>query len=207
MILRNAKAEALKDAPNAWPGTIEIEGFNYARLGGITFDSGNDIRHREVDWFREWLSKQEHYSPQPYEHLANVLRNTGHQNLSTQILYTGKERERSETPWSLSSGWQTLLYLFIGHGYVVSRVLLWALGAVALGMGFLRVSGQYADHHMKYWGLAYSINMLIPILELHRHHTDCIDLEGRVRVYFYFHKAFGYILSLFLIGAMTGLVK
>jgi len=59
---------------------------------------------------------------------------------------------------------------------------------------------------MKYWGLAYSLDMLLPIIELHKPHYD-IKLEGWVRVYFYAHKVLGYILGLFLIAGLSGLTK
>jgi len=59
---------------------------------------------------------------------------------------------------------------------------------------------------MKYFGMAYSIDMLLPIIELDKSHYD-ISLEGWVRVYFYVHKIFGYVLALFLIAGLSGLTK
>lgn len=76
----------------------------------------------------------------------------------------------------------------------------------------LRVSRQYRkkdrNHKdLKYWGLAYSIDMLLPIIHLRKYHYDKIELEGGVRVYFYIHKILGYALALFIITGLTGIVK
>jgi hypothetical protein len=76
----------------------------------------------------------------------------------------------------------------------------------------LKVSKQYCKKDRNYkdlkcWGLAYSIDMLLPIIHLRKHHYAEIELEGWVRVYFYGHKILGYALALFIITGLTGIVK
>ena len=92
---------------------------------------------------------------------------------------------------------------FVYHNFYV---LPWVLFLCGLGMLTLHRSGQDVAHRMKYWGLCYSIDMLLPIIELHKPHYD-IALEGWVRVYFYVHKIFGYLLASFLIAGLSGLTK
>ena len=70
----------------------------------------------------------------------------------------------------------------------------------------LHLSGQDVAHRMKCWGLWYSLDMLLPIIELDKSHYG-IPLEGWVRVYFYVHKIFGYVLASFLIAGLLGLTK
>ena len=108
--------------------------------------------------------------------------------------------------------WLTALWIFIGYGYCIHYALFWALGLVILGTIVLRVSRQYRNKErnhkdLKYWGLAYSIDMLLPIIHLRKYHYDEIELEGGVRVYFYIHKILGYALALFIITGLTGIVK
>jgi hypothetical protein len=50
-------------------------------------------------------------------------------------------------------------------------------------------------------------HLLKTVLELRKHHSDKIELEGWARGYFYVHKAFGYVLALFLIAGLSGLAK
>ena len=221
LTLWSVTAGAIQDAHNAWPDTLELNGFTYGRWVGFTGGETHDVMHqRDVGWFIEWLSKQAEYSPQPYEYLAKVLYEEGHKAAAREILYAGKERERSkacrsknprqpdacdlsELPWL----WLSILKVFIGYGYYVGFTFRWAIGATIIGMGVLKISGQGQKHKMKYCGLAYSIDMLLPIVELRRYHFDKIDLEGWARVYFYCHKVFGYVLALFLAAGLTGLVK
>jgi hypothetical protein len=59
---------------------------------------------------------------------------------------------------------------------------------------------------MRYCRLVYSLDIFLPVVCLRKSHED-IDLEGWVRIYFYVHKIFGYILASFLIAGLSGLTK
>jgi hypothetical protein len=48
--------------------------------------------------------------------------------------------------------------------------------------------------------------LLLPIIRLREKHYQ-IDLESRVRYYFYLHKIMGYVLASFLIAGIAGLTK
>jgi hypothetical protein len=209
LTLRGVTAGAIQDAHNAWPDMLELDGFTYERLGGLVIQGEAEMGERPVSWFKAWLEKQPHYAPQPYEQLAKVLRDAGHQDKAKDILHASKWREHAETTrWWQPAWWGlTFQWLFIGYGYYEGLTFFWAIGATIIGMGVLKISGQGQKHKMKYCGLAYSIDMLLPIVELRRYHFDKIDLEGRARVYFYCHKVFGYVLVLFLVAGLTGLVK
>jgi hypothetical protein len=221
IILRSVTAGSVQDAHNAWPNRVELDGFTYGRLSGFTVDKTREVMSpRDSEWFIRWLAKQTDYSSQPYEYLAKILREEGRQDAAKEILHAGKERERSiacrsknpkepdacdlsELPWL----WLSILKVFIGYGHYPFKSACWAIGATILGVFVLRASRQNQKHKMKYWGLAYSIDMLLPIIELRKYHSDKIDLEGWVRVYFYCHQIFGYVLALFLVAGLTGLAK
>ncbi len=108
--------------------------------------------------------------------------------------------------------WLNAVLIFIGYGYHIDWALYWALGLVIIGVFVLWVSNQYRgkdsnENDLKYCGLAYSIDMLLPIIHLRKYHYDKIELEGGVRVYFYIHKILGYALALLIITGLTGIVK
>ena len=208
LVLRNTEVDSLQDSPNAWPNTLELDGFNYSRLGGTDADDTGNMATRKIAWLKKWLERQKKYSPQPYEQLAKILRKAGYKDKATKILYEGKKREHRETTRRLSPSWWwlTFQWLFIGYGYRNFQVIIWILALWGSGMLILHVYGQDAAHNMKYWGLAYSIDMLLPIIELHKPHYEII-LDGFVRGYFYIQKILGYVLALFLIAGLSGLTK
>lgn len=52
----------------------------------------------------------------------------------------------------------------------------------------------------------YSLDLLLPIIELHKPHYDIV-LDGVARYYFAFHKLMGYVLASFLVAGLAGLTK
>ena len=76
---------------------------------------------------------------------------------------------------------------------------------MTVGVLVLRISGQGSAHGMPY-GIAYSLDMLLPIIRLRESHYD-FDLAGWARYYFYLHTLMGYILASFLIAGLSGLTK
>ena len=79
------------------------------------------------------------------------------------------------------------------------------IGLVMAGAIVLRVSGEGRRNGMPY-GLTYSIDMLLPIIELRKKHSD-IDLQGWPRYYFYGQKIRGWVLVSFLIAGLSGLTE
>ena len=97
---------------------------------------------RPVGWFEGWLGKQKPYTPAPYEQLATVLRNEGKPDVADEILYAGKEQERSQSV-SMRYIAMTANRWVIGYGYHKFWSIYWAMGpfgcwyrpAVAVGRG------------------------------------------------------------------------
>ena len=205
--LLNTEVWALQvqDLPEAWPDKLELNGFTYATLSEFASEGANDLVTREVSWFKEWLEKQEKYSPQPYEQLAKILRNEGNPDKADELLYAGKNRELSEVEGLLSWLSLALLKVLIGYGYRIYYAIFWFLGFMTVGVLVLRISGQGSAHGMPY-GIAYSLDMLLPIIRLRESHYD-FDLAGWARYYFYLHTLMGYILASFLIAGLSGLTK
>ena len=168
-------------------------------------------RAEDRKWFvEEWLAKHEPYTPQPYEQLAKVLGDMGHSQEASDVLYASHERARERT-WNDGHyfSWLggSLLKLTIGYGY--GYRYFWALGwvivLVVLGAIVLRRTEE-ARENVERIGLWYSLEMLLPIVELRRQHYE-IDLKDFAQYYFYFHKMMGFVLASFLIAGLSGLTK
>ena len=98
-----------------------------------------------------------------------------------------------------------LLDLVVGYGYYPERSFGWAALFVILGAVVLRVSGEGPKNGMPF-GLAYSFDMLLPIVRLREKHYS-IDLAGPARYYFYGHRIMGWVLASFLVAGISGLIK
>ncbi len=199
---------------------LDLTGFTYRNLGS-TYGIGDPMIGRPAKWFKDWLGRQASYVQAPYQQLASVLREQGRRDVTDEVLYAGKQRERAQSPF-LSYIWLTALDWFIGYGYHLFWSGYWVLGLVALGTLLLWFSGEgwrISRHYKGPWwgwpphgllgliyGLSYSFDLLLPIIRLREKHYQ-IDLKGWVRYYFYGHKIMGYVLASFLIGGIAGLTK
>lgn len=233
LTLRNTDVGTLQDRPeDAWPEELELDGFTYRRLGGMAGDGTSDLTRRDVSWFTKWLAKQQPYSPQPYEQLADVFSKVGQTQKSVAILYENKERERTEVASGLDWLWLTLLKIFIGYGYqTISRITLWVLAFTGLGTIMLRISKDNPFNSVfrndpavlpqricNYFPrslascveiylplIAYSFDRFLPVIRLRYYHYSKIDLRGWLAYYFYFHQFMGFLLASLLIASITGL--
>ncbi len=197
LTLSNTTVETFQDRQDSWPDELDLVGFTYARLP-------RDVASRGISWLKAWLQKQKEYSPQPYQHLASVLRKAGHRHKANDVLYAGKERERKQAKgrqWV----WLTVLNWFIGYGFRTYYTLPWVLALIVAGALVLSVSNQGPLNGMPY-GFSYSVDMLLPIIELSKRHYE-IHLDGFARYYFYFHKVMGWILASFIVAGIAGLTE
>lgn len=96
LILRNARAGAIQDTDKdgVWPNRLELEGFQYDRLGGVRTVAQSAASRRPPTWYVDWLKRDVTYSPQPYEQLAKVLRDMGLVDKANTVLFAMRERER-----------------------------------------------------------------------------------------------------------------
>lgn len=198
---RYANIGVIPRLSDAWPHALHLVGLTY---NGIAYE--DDIT-KVGDDYERWFKRQR-YSRQPYEQLANVLQNRGEIETATAVRYAERERDRDRAlhEWRFDIyGWLTLLKGVIGYGYYPYRSAWWVLGFVLLGVLVLRVSGEGRRNGMPY-GVSYSFDMLLPIIQLRDRHYD-IDLRGRARYYFYFHKIVGWALASFLVAGLAGLTK
>jgi uncharacterized protein YjbI with pentapeptide repeats len=215
--LRNVSAASIQDMgedcegkpaagcrPDAWPKRLDLNGFSFRQFGAVDVDPKSELPARSAEWWVGWLCRQEHFSPSPYHNVARVLREHGHPDKADKVLYAAKNRELS-----LADFGDSVLLLsqkvLIGYGYRLWLAWFWIAGFIGAGVLVLKLSGEGRRHGLPY-GVAYSIDMLLPIIELREKHYK-MDLQGWARYYFYFHKMMGYVLASFLAAGLAGLTK
>lgn len=225
LVLRNAHVGAIQDLPdsdsmdshlNAWParGKLELDGFSYERLGGwvapsASADDSGMIR-RPSSWYIDWLARDTSYTPHPYQQLATLFREVGANGKANDILYAGRERERSETS---GLGWLGLSLLKwtigygIGFGYFL--VLWWVIGLTLVGAIILWTNQTTVKKTKRFdWCVWASFDWMLPLIELDRAHTDFICNQPRWRLnWFYFQAITGYVLAAFIGAGVAGLTQ
>jgi len=180
LILRNTHVDAFQDSADAWPPTMDLEGFHYDRLGGVGGMGRNDMRMRSSDEWTDWLARDHTFSTQPYTELSSVLTAAGHRDTADAVQLAGRERERNEAcaGWSHlgSCMWLTFLSYIAGYGIGLYTffVLLWVLGLTVLGADVLWYSSN-ARQQGYWWRFGASLHWLLPIIELSKEFTNFFD--------------------------------
>jgi hypothetical protein len=217
MILRNTTVDALEDAVedgmDSWPKTLELKGFAYRRLGGSGVQGSTDFAQRRSKWLTDWLKRSLTFSPQPYEQLANWLREAGYPAKANAILYASRKRSRAESlrqrQWSRWIG-MLLLESTIGYGLGgrYFRVLWWLAAITAIGFVVLLVSIDKSDWDLMRMAWA-SFDQAFPIVELNKEHQELIlgHCSNWAITYFYVQKLIGYVLGGFLVAGLAGLTQ
>jgi hypothetical protein len=238
IILRNASVHAFEDrstqcpavgdhCTDPWPPAVDADGFTYQQLGALSAhplagSSASSSRTAQLEhlddpnWWHKWLGRGSRYSPERYAQAASVLRQSGHADAATQILFDGKDQEYDNLPRSFKKFVLFLSRNSIGFGYYPGHAVWYVLGFLFFGVVVLWKSKERwrletvrplnTGPVFPLWGLIYSFDMLIPVLTLRKANED-IELRGWSRGYFYFHRAIGFLLATFLLAGLTGLTK
>ena len=208
LTLRNTSVGVLQDTEGTWSDDLkrEFDGFTYDYLGGFVADTQDMPHKRGSDWFINWLAKDESYSPQPYRHLARVLRNAGYEGMADDILFENRVRERKESNFREFKWWGLwLLQVTIGYGYGrwMFLALVWA--AIFVLFGTLLLSWKEKEKQLGFWyNFWYSLDMFLPIVRLREQHYER-NLKGITQTYFCIHKIIGYVIIFFVIAGLTNL--
>ncbi|ARJ65333.1 hypothetical protein WV31_06540 [Magnetospirillum sp. ME-1] len=226
--LSHARIGVLVDEAACWPDLI---------LSGMTYDSiGPESPQTAEDRLR-WLGRRKNtdkFDPQPYEHLAKVLKATGHDGEARKIL-VAKENERlrkGEMGWLHRLLW-AMYGAISGYGYRRFRPLIWMAVIIALGGGvFHWAKGEGvmvpAKERVYIWmadkkvhqppsqyprlnPLIYSADLFLPFVDLAQDSywmPSSVGKWGRwVTFYMWGHIAMGWIVSALFVAGVTGLVK
>jgi hypothetical protein len=212
LVLRNAQVDAIQDRgkkngagdQNTWPkkGKLELDGFRYKYL-----DTEDDIKEDVADWYIAWLERDDTFTPQPYQQLARVFRETGDYEKANYILYAARERERRDT----SSWWRwstlTLLKWTIGYGIGIGYfwVLVWIMAMALIGTCFLKPS---QNDKSWLWCFFASFDWMLPLVELDKQHSEVVSKLSGIHLYWFYVQAIaGYVLGSFIIAGLAGLTQ
>jgi hypothetical protein len=223
LVLRNAELGAIqdgfdRDARNAgWPapGRLQLDGCTYAHLGGLQGDGPSDMNRRAASWYVDWLAtapnqRDADFSPQPYYHLAKVLREAGAAEKANTVLYAARERERACTTGSAWLG-RSVLKVTIGYGLGARyfRALWWVVGFTAIGTLVLLTSGAAARRHGLAWCAWASLDEIIPLVDLNKEYGEFINttLQGWRLWYFYVHRIVAFVLGSFVAAGLGGITQ
>jgi len=183
--LRRASAVALRSEPKSWPkaGSLSLDGLSYGRLAEAPIDSN----HR-LNWLRLQPSRTvgNNFSPQPYRHLAQVLREQGHEAAARDVLI-GLEDDRRKygdltraqrlwawvTCWTMAYGYRPFRALWFIGFFVI-------LGFLVFGSGYQSgqlvpsdkdaydkfQAGHLPGSYESFCALVYSFDTFVPIIDL-----------------------------------------
>jgi sRNA-binding regulator protein Hfq len=146
--LCSAKVGTLWDEEKNWPtpGDLFLDGFQYTR-----FDEKSPVDAKSRV---KWLCRQprDRFLPQPYEQLAGVLREMGHER-DARLVMIAKNRERARFTRFPRQGWWWYNFFgrIVGYGYAPWRAFAMSVAMIVLG-GFL-------------FGAGFSHNLISPTKE------------------------------------------
>ena len=223
LILLNASVHEIQDREekcsdnvtckgNAWPRLLDLRGFQYESLVGVSAAESNDMGMRDSDWWINWLAREKYFSPNSYRQLSDTFNAIGQQGKADDITYAEKSREgdnllaRGEYFRALVNSIQ---WIFTGYaiGYhLITHTAFFVVFLVSMGVFILRLSGMAETFDLPKYPFAFSFDLLIPIVKLDESHYQ-IPLTGFAKRYFYFHKMMGYILAAFIAGAIASITK
>ncbi len=135
VILAYAHVGQLADDEASWPqpNKLRLNGFEY---GVFASDSPQNAKSR-----LRWIALQPHedgkFWSQPYEQLAKVFRNMGHESDAVKVLIAKQEDLRKFGKLNRKAKfWNWFLGKIIAHGYKPWKAFLYILFFVILGAGF-----------------------------------------------------------------------
>ena len=204
---------------NGWPltQTMALDGFSYGHLGATAGATEANMRERQLCWWRWWLSRDPHYSSQPYVQLASILTAHGDQDSAAVILYYGRVRE-TQMAWEGGHylRWSLLALLNVITGYGIGtytfRALWWIILLTVIGAFLLKRSPGGAQKTLL-WRAGASLTRVLPGIEINSEFTEFFNDPDRQRLHnwqvaiFSAFVIIGWVLGLFLVAAMTGLTQ
>ncbi len=171
----------------------------------------------------EWLRRQDEktFSMQPYEQLADVLAQAGHEADAKRVRIAQQDERlrHSRLGWG-EKLWNKLLKMTIGYGYRTEYILIWSLLTVFIGMALFYLGDQNQlmekikdkdNEAIRLQPFIYSLDTFLPISSFHQEEywmPRANDVWGSLLLcYFWVHIALGWILTTLGVAGLTGLVR
>ncbi|WP_420907414.1 oxidoreductase [Streptomyces scabichelini] len=163
VVLSGARVVNLMDTATSWPGAgqLQMGGFQYENL----VPRGAFPLARRLEWV---AAATPEYSPEPYERLASVLRNSGEDEDAREVLLAKQRHRREFLPpaaklWGYAQDWT------VAYGYRPGRAAVWmAVLWAATSLAF-----RHADHppiktgeHPPWNASLFALDLLLPVIDL-----------------------------------------
>ncbi|UGY90852.1 oxidoreductase [Streptomyces gobiensis] len=163
VVLSGASVGNLVDKMTSWPmhEGLWMAGFSYEHLIPI----GPFPLARRLQWV---ATATPEYSPEPYEQLAHVLRNSG-EDADARTVLLAKHRRRRETLSPVGKMWGYLQDWTVAYGYRPGQAALWM--AVLWASGTLYFGSHPPEPRIEdeapHWNAAiYALDLLLPVIHL-----------------------------------------
>lgn len=163
VILSGARIVNLVDRADSWPGpgNLHMGGFSYENL----VPQGAFPLTRRLEWV---MAATAEYSPEPYERLATVLRDSGEDEDAREVLLAKQRRRRETLPfaaklWGYAQDWT------VAYGYRPGRAALWmAVLWAATSIAFSHASHPPvdSDRHPPWNAALFALDLLLPVIDL-----------------------------------------
>jgi hypothetical protein len=225
--LVNTKCAVLDDDETSWPEqeVLKLHGFEYNSLTGNA-STAWDVRKR-------WLEKQlpQHlrteFRPQPYVHLATVLRRMGYERDARKISIARQRRvSNAGTAGRLRRLPRRLggfaLDVTCGHGYRPWLALVWIVGVIGVGSvlfaaarpAFVPLKTEkdpIPQNYPRFQPILYSADVFLPIINLQQKDSWAPTRKGAwgkvAWLYRPFHMLLGWFFTTLFIAAVSGLIR
>jgi hypothetical protein len=162
---------------------LSLFGFRYNRISGVK------TAKLRINWVQ---LAEKGASLQPYEQLASVLKEAGHETAAKQVAIARENarRKHSGMSWWVKA-WKYFLKLTVGYGYAPSRAVYWGIGMILLGwllfgaayqkslfspiadgiyrdQNYLTTGRTLPNGYQTFNALVYSLDSFLPIIDLHQ---------------------------------------
>ncbi|MCT9110806.1 oxidoreductase [Streptomyces mirabilis] len=172
VVLSGARIVNLVDRADSWPGpgNLHMGGFSYENL----VPQGGFPLTRRLEWVAAATAE---YSPEPYERLATVLRDSGEDEDAREVLLAKQRRRRETLPlaaklWGYAQDWT------VAYGYRPGRAALWmAVLWAASSIAFSHATHTPVNGGHPPWNAAlFALDLLLPVIDLGQ--VDVWQLRG-----------------------------
>lgn len=162
VVLSGATVEKLLDRVGSWPDgqRLWMAGFSYRHA--IPKEGHFNVRER-LAWV---ASATPEYSPEPYEQLATVYRQSG-EDTNARTVLLAKQRRRRETLPLVGKVWGYLQDWTVAYGYRPAQAAVWM--AVLWASGALWFAGhpptEVVPEESPQWNAPlYALDLLLPVI-------------------------------------------
>jgi hypothetical protein len=228
--LRDARVGSIKDDVDSWPkpGRLLLDGLQFERFSDCLTDVESRLR---------WLQLDSSNPVQAYRQLGRVYQAEGHPEDASTVLFALEKRIRSKQRSIAARIWNCLLLTTIGYGYQLWRtaILMFLLFAMGTGISVFAYrtklvaptdkeantqfvkTADIPTHYPRFSSTIFSIEHSLPGLTLGVSASWSADTTAVwpqhvwvgpvIRFWFWLQTLFGWLLSIFFIAGISGIVK